>query len=247
MVNSGTLRFELVIPAYNESKNLPILLDRVVKSALAAGYDVHEFKLVVVNNGSTDDSCAVLESLSKTALGTWFRVVEVTANQGYGHGLWCGLNSTKAPVVGWTHADMQTDPVDAFKACQMVSESRASKVLVKGKRHGRNWKDSFVSHVFEGFTRLMLGLKTREINAQPKVFNRELLALLTAPPKSFAFDLYALYHAERAGFTVQAIPVLFPPRIHGVSNWAATFFGRYKTILGMISYIQSLCRSEGRL
>lgn len=242
-----TLKFELVIPAYNESKNLQMIVERAAKSAQAAGFKAGEFKLVVVNNGSADDSATVLEKLAASDLGLWFRVVDVKVNQGYGFGLWSGLGSTTAPVVGWTHADMQTDPADAMKAFEIVTGAGQENLLVKGTRHGRNWKDWFVSRVFETFARVLLGLKTREINAQPKVFPRSLLAEMKAPPKTFAFDLYALYHAERAGFNVTTIPVLFPPRIHGVSNWAATFFGRYKTILGMIAYMRTLAQSEGRL
>ena len=67
------------------------------------------------------------------------------------------------------------------------------------------------------------------------------------PPKTFAFDLYVLYHATRQKFRIDAISVLFPPRIHGTSKWAATFFGRYKTILGMIAYMRVLSKTEGRI
>ena len=79
------------------------------------------------------------------------------------------------------------------------------------------------------------------------MFARGLLAKISNPPKTFAFDLYVLYQAEKAGFVTKTIPVEFPPRIHGTSKWAFSFMSRYKTILGMIRYMWQLSLREGRL
>lgn len=239
-------RFELVVPAYNESKNLESVISRAVLAATNAGLRQEEFTLVVVENGSQDDSGAVLERIKKSNLGPWFRVVQVIKNQGYGNGLWQGLKSTEADIVGWTHADQQCDPKDAIFAFQMLKEKK-SRTLIKGVRFDRSRKDRFVSRVFEFMARVILGVKIHEMNAQPKVFRRDLLGSLKNPPMTFAFDLYVLYHAIKAQYTIDTIPVSFPPRVHGVSKWASTFLSRYKTILGMIRYMIQLSRLEGRL
>ncbi|MBI2603163.1 MAG: glycosyltransferase family 2 protein [Deltaproteobacteria bacterium] len=242
-----TLKFELVIPAYNESKSLGSLFERCVNAARTHGFTSSQFQLVVVQNGSMDDSPATLEKLKSGPLGEWFRVVNIVTNQGYGNGIWTGLQSTSADYVGWTHADMQCDPTDAMKAYQMCTAATGQNLVVKGVRTKRNWKDWCVSRVFEFFIKFFLGFRVFEVNAQPKVFRRELLTSLKNPPKTFAFDLYVLYHSVKAKYQIQSFEVAFPPRIHGVSKWAATFFGRYKTILGMIRYMQVLARTEGRL
>ena len=44
----------------------------------------------------------------------------VEVNQGYGYGLWQGLQASTAEYVGWSHADLQCDPNDAFRALQMI-------------------------------------------------------------------------------------------------------------------------------
>jgi len=238
------LEFELVLPCYNESKSLGALIERAVGAARAAGHTPDQFRLVLVENGSKDDSRLALEKLSQGEWRDWFRVVPVTVNQGYGFGLWSGLKTTTAKYVGWSHADQQCDPKDAFKALQLVKADGAPKVLVKGTRSGRNWKDRVVSFVFMVIARLLLRFRFTEINAQPKVFPRELLKEITDPPFTFAFDLYVLFRAMKAGYVVREIPVLFPPRVHGVSNWAATFWGRHKTILGMIRYMWELRRTQ---
>lgn len=240
-------KFELVVPAYNEAKNLQMLISRTVEAAQKSGMSSKDFNLLVVNNGSADDSEFVLNELKKTDLADWFSIVKVPINQGYGFGILSGLKASQAPLVGWSHADLQCDPANAFTAMKIVSESIPGNVLVKGTRTGRNWKDIVVSRVFETIARVVLGLNVHEVNAQPKVFKRDLLKFLENPPKTFAFDLYVLYCAKKHQYEIKTIPVNFPPRIHGVSNWASSFLGRYKTILGMIRYILHLAKTEGRL
>ena len=241
------LQFELIVPAYNESKNLPLLVQRASDAATKAGLTSNDFQFVIVNNGSKDDSETVLKELSAGPLAAWFRVVNVIVNQGYGYGVLQGLKSTHAPVIGWSHADMQCDPTDAIKAFKILNSHSNTKLFVKGARSGRDWKDRFVSRVFETFSQTILGLKVYEMNAQPKVFRRILLESMANPPFNFAFDMYVLYQAQKQGYEIQTIPVLYPPRIHGVSNWASNFFSRYKTILNMIKYMFELKNKEGRI
>lgn len=246
---SLTFQFELVLPCYNESKSLINIVSRVVRSAEQFGLNPQNFRLTLVQNGSTDDSLEIMERLKCSDYGPWFQVVDVPTNQGYGHGIWSGLICTTAPIIGWSHADQQCDPLDAFKAFSMIlgANKQSALVLVKGTRSGRNLRDVFVSRVFESIAQWILGFKVHEMNAQPKVFSRALLAHMTNPPKNFAFDLYALYTATKVGFEIRTIPVVFPPRIHGASKWAYNFLSRYRTIFGMIKYMFELATTEGRI
>lgn len=239
-------QFELILPAYNEAQSLPQLVARVCDAAEQAQLTPDTFGLVVVDNGSRDATPEVLAQLRQGPRGSWFTTVTVDHNQGYGHGVLCGLRAASADIVGWSHADLQCDPQDAFTAFQRVREA-PTPTLVKGVRRGRNWKDRMVSRVFEACAHGLLNMGAHEINAQPKVFPRVLLQTLKHPPKSFAFDLYTLYQAKKHGYTIATIPVHFPPRVHGASKWAATFVGRYKTMWGMVLYMRQLQQREGRL
>jgi glycosyltransferase involved in cell wall biosynthesis len=240
-------KFELVVPAYNEGQNVEAVIRRAVEAAKAQSLSSDDFSLLVVQNGSTDNSAEVLDKLKAgSELGPWFKIVTVVKNQGYGFGLWQGLKASSSDIVGWSHADQQCDPSDAIKAFRMVESSANKKVLVKGERFERSFKDKFVSRVFELFAKVILGVTVYEMNAQPKVFRRELLATVKNPPMTFAFDLYILYQAAKAQYKLETIPVKFPPRIHGLSKWASNFFSRYKTILGMIRYMLELRKTEGR-
>ncbi len=243
-------QLELVLPCYNEEKSLEQLIRRAVHAANEFKITSEQFGLVLVENGSKDSSREKMKALQSTELGKWFKIVPIDNNQGYGFGLSQGLLNTDSEFVAWSHADQQCDPMDVFKAYSLILQkpkSQQEKILIKGTRFGRAIKDRIVSSVFATFARIILGLKLDEVNAQPKVFHKSLLLEIKNPPKNFAFDLYVLYQAQKKGFVFETIPVLFPPRIHGLSNWSSHFLSRYKTILGMINYMWSLMKSEGRL
>ncbi len=241
-----TTLIELVLPCYNESKSIEKIVTRAAEAAQFAGLSSNEFRLLLVENGSKDDSEIVMRQLKQSKLGCWFEIVKVDENRGYGYGLLQGLRASSAPFVAWSHADQQCDPADVFTAYLKIKDNPELN-LVKGTRFGRTRGERFVSMVFATISYILLGLKVGEINAQPKVFRRSFLDLVVEPPFDFAFDLYSLYQAQRNGYQFIEIPVLFPPRAHGLSNWAGSVLGRYKTILKMIGYMWQLARKEGRL
>lgn len=238
--------FELIMPAFNEAASLPDLVTRARDAAQAAGYAAGEVRLVVVNNGSSDDTQRVLDQLEEGSLAPMLRSVHVPVNQGYGHGLWAGLSTSKAPYVGWTHADAQCDPADAFAALQRVVAAGET-LMVKGRRRGRDMKDVLFSRTFETCAHVSLGLGLDEVNAQPKVMPRALLAHFAHPPKDFAFDMYALYQARKQGLRVESIDVTMQPRAHGTSRWAVGVVKRSRTILRMLGNMVEIQRREGRL
>lgn len=130
--------FSVVIPCYNEKENIPMLLDGFAR-ALQGKEDWVE--VILVDNGSTDGSGEVLDKLLPGY--PFARTVRVEINQGYGYGILRGLQAAKGNYVGWTHADLQTDPADIPKACQLIKEGGEA-CYVKGKRIGRPWSDVFL-------------------------------------------------------------------------------------------------------
>ena len=111
-------QLSIVLPCYNESKGLEVLVKRF--DQVGCGVD---FELILVDNGSTDNTPHVLPYL--LARYPFARSVRVEVNQGYGHGILTGLRAARADVLAWSHADLQTDPADIFRAAR-VSSCRAA-------------------------------------------------------------------------------------------------------------------------
>lgn len=231
-------RLSIVLPSYNEADNLPPLLARYAEAWPALDVPA---ELILVDNGSTDDTASVLaRELARPDLA-FVRTVRVPVNRGFGHGTFTGLQAARGEVVGYSHADMQYTPQDNFEAYhRLMGAPDPQRVLVKGKRAPRGLSAALVTNTMAALASAVLLMPLTDINAQPKVFHRSLLARLTRPPDGFQFDLYVLYSARRAGYTVFTVPVIFGRRAHGQSKWAFSFLSRYRTIWATVVYIFQL-------
>jgi glycosyltransferase involved in cell wall biosynthesis len=215
------VKFSLVIPCYNEAANLPLLLERC-KSIAGP-----ETEVVLVDNGSSDATAEVLARLLPAYPGC--RSVRVEVNQGYGFGILSGLRAAKGEILGWTHADMQTDPQDALRGLELFAR-HGNRAFVKGRRYGRPLADVAFTMGMSLFETILLGKPMWDINAQPTMFSRQFFESWSEPPHDFSLDLYSYYEARRQGLAVHRFPVRFGERAHGVSHWNVNWAAKRKFI-----------------
>ncbi len=207
------MKLSIVVPCYNEAENIPLILDRFQKVIKRKDIEV-----IMVDNGSTDHSPRILKELLPKY--PFARTIRVAVNQGYGYGIIQGLGACEGDFIGWTHADMQTDPADLIKALIIIEKNGNDKKLyVKGNRKKRPLFDQFFTRGMSLFETIYLGVKLHDVNAQPNVFSKEFFDTWQNPPRDFALDLYALYMAQKSGMLIKRFDVLFPERLHGASHW----------------------------
>ncbi len=228
----------LVIPCYNEAANLPALIERI--AAVFAGK--HGYEVILVDNGSIDATPRILAEAVKHRTPL-LRTVRVPVNQGYGWGILQGLAAAEGDFLGWTHADMQTDPADALTGFAMLSQGAAAPDFVKGHRHGRRLADELFTVGMSLFDSMLFGLPLWDINAQPTLFSREFYRSWSNPPHDFALDLYAYATAARARCRIGRFPVHFGPRLHGTSHWNVSLRDKWKFIRRTMQFSLALRRS----
>lgn len=216
------MKFSLVVPCYNEAASLPLLLDRCKEVTRRP-----DIEIILVDNGSTDDSPQVLQNMLPQYPGC--RSVRVEKNQGYGFGILSGLKAAKGEILGWTHADMQTDPQDALRGLGLFNQYGLN-TFVKGRRNGRAFTDVAFTVGMSVFETMLLGKPMWDINAQPTMFSRTFFETWQDPPYDFSLDLYAYYQAHCAGLEVRRFPVRFGERAHGVSHWNVNLAAKRKFI-----------------
>ncbi|WP_347556213.1 glycosyltransferase family 2 protein [Robbsia sp. KACC 23696] len=229
------MKLSLIIPCYNEAANLPGLLARCAEVAKAADVEV-----ILVDNGSTDTSPSVLRDLLPRFPGC--RSVRVEQNQGYGFGILSGLRAATGDVLAWTHADMQTDPMDAITGLRFF-EKHGLDIFVKGSRYGRPVSDRVFTIGMSFFETLLLRQPLWDINAQPTMFSRASFETWRNPPYDFSLDLFAYFEARRSGKRVYRFPVRFGERAHGVSHWNVNWAAKRKFIKRTIQFSLELRRS----
>ncbi len=222
------MTLSIIIPCYNEAKNIPLILSRF-EECIRPGIEV-----VLVNNGSTDNSEQVISELLPKY--PFARVVKVEKNKGYGYGILQGLKSAESDYIGWTHADMQTDPADVVKAFRIVNALKRRDLYVKGRRKNRPLSDRFFTCGMGIYETMLLHKKLYDINAQPNVFPKSFFEQWQDPPYDFALDLYATYMASVKGLKLVRFDVLFPDRIHGHSHWNTGLKSKVKFIKRTVSF-----------
>lgn len=234
------MKLSVVIPCYNEKENIPLILERF--GELIKREDI---EVILVDNGSTDGSSRILEELLPKY--PFAKTTTVPVNQGYGYGILQGLKECRGEYLGWTHADMQTDPKDILKALHIIEKVKEP-VFVKGNRKGRPLFDVFFTVGMSLFESLYLRKSLYDINAQPNLFPRAFYESWENPPYDFSLDLYAFYMARTRNLKVIRFPVLFPERIHGESKWNTGLAAKWKFIKRTIEFSVKLKkRMKGRL
>lgn len=218
------MKLSIVIPCFNEEKNIPLIVSRfsqVIKR--------NDIEVILVDNGSTDSTEDIIRKYLLEY--PFLRTVQVEINRGYGFGILSGLKVARGEYIGWTHADMQTDPYDVIKGLNIIEKSsQPTRVFVKGNRQARPLFDKLFTWGMGIFESMYLGVSLNDINAQPNLFHCSFFKLWEDPPYDFSLDLYAFYMARKYNLEVIRFPVFFTQRIHGHSHWNIGLRGKWKFI-----------------
>ena len=114
--NCGSNRgpeLSIILPCYNEEKNISDVLRRY--AAVLSGSGINA-ELVLVDNGSTDNSAQVISNELKNSDYFFARTVKVDKNIGYGFGVLSGLRNARGESLAYSHADQQCDAGDVIAA-----------------------------------------------------------------------------------------------------------------------------------
>jgi glycosyltransferase involved in cell wall biosynthesis len=230
-------RLSIIIPCYNESKNLPLLINRCKEVASR----VNNIEIIIVDNGSNDDTSIVLDKIAENL--SFITRVRIKENQGYGHGILAGLNVANGEILSWTHSDMQTDVGDLVKGLDIFNgKFNSEKLFVKGRRQERPLMDVFFTVGMSIFETLLLREPMWDINAQPTMFHRKFFSTWDNPPKDFSLDLYAYFMSKKSKLIVKRFPVFFNERAHGSSHWNVSFISKFRFIKRTLLYSFNLQR-----
>ena len=227
-------KYGLVIPCYNESASVLKLIKECNNLLM-----LHEdLRILIVENGSLDDT---RYHIGRTEKSDSLYILELDENLGYGGGIKKGLDFfQECEYIGYTHADLQTPLSDISRVINLIHRSRFA--FCKGVRSSRPTIDEFFSSGMGLIASIMLGLRLKEINAQPTVFKMEFYkSIRHLLPDDFGIDLYIYYYSQREHLSTGRFKVEFPPRQYGASSWNdGTFSAKMKFVFRALSNIYSL-------
>ena len=214
---SEAVHISVVVPVRNEQDNIePLLLE--IEAALA---ELTPFEVIYVNDGSTDRTESVLDTLRQTR--SHVRQLKHEQSCGQSAAVRSGVRAAKAGIIVTLDGDGQNDPAFIPQMAALLLATGESCGLVQGQRLGR--KDTgfkkFQSRVANGVRSWALRDGTRDTGCGLKCFRREAYLAL---PYFDALHRFMPALMRREGYELAYVDVTDRPRHAGVSNYG--FFDR---------------------
>ncbi len=209
MTHSATI--SVIVPAYNEAANLPILVERLfpVLEGLGRGFEV-----IVVNDGSRDATLAVLRALA--AAQPLLKVIDLARNYGQTAAMMAGIDHARGDIIVPIDADLQNDPADIPHLLAKLEEGFD---VVSGWRQNRQdaaITRNFVSRVANRVISWLSGVHLHDYGCSLKAYRRSVIG----PVKLYGeMHRFVPIYASWLGARITEIPVNHSPRLHGTSHY----------------------------
>lgn len=183
----------VIVPLYNEEESLRKLYEWIEK---VMSKNKFTFEIIFVNDGSTDRSWEVIESLQKES--TNIRGIKFRNNYGKSPALYCGFKAAKGDVVITMDADLQDSPDEIPELFRMIKEDGFD--LVSGwkkKRHDSKLTKNLPSKLYNATARKVTGLKLHDMNCGLKAYRIDVIKNIEVYGE---MHRYIPYLAKNAGF-----------------------------------------------
>jgi dolichol-phosphate mannosyltransferase len=200
----------IVVPVHNEAENIPVLTDEI-----AAALKGRRFEAIFVNDGSSDETSAVLRKLGKTR--PWLRQIKHARSCGQSAAVRSGVRAARAPVVVTLDGDGQNDPSFIPKLLIALEAAPVKVGLVNGQRLKRKGGFKRLQSMIANSVRAaVLRDDTLDTGCGLKAFRREVYLAL---PYFDALHRFTPALVKREGYGVAYVEVVDRPRAHGKSHY----------------------------
>jgi len=186
----------IVLPVYNEAENLRALLEELVETLI--GIKDHLFEIVVVDDGSTDDSAAVAESMDA-------RVIRHATNLGNGAAVKRGIREANGDFVLLMDGDGQHPPA----LIPQMLEKLASYDMVVGSRGGSGGSvhRNLANRVYNGLASYVTGKRIPDLTSGFRVVRADVLkGFVPLLPNTFSYPTTITLAMFKAGYSVCYLP-----------------------------------------
>ena len=200
-------------PCYNDAESLGIMVE-VADRTLRTLTD--DYEIVVVNDGSRDESAAVLRDLE--ARVARLRIVTHDRNRGYGAALRSGFANTTKDLVFYTDGDGQYDVKELPLLLMLLSDDVDFVNGIKMTRQDPAYR-IFVGNLHKFVTRWMLWLPVIDVDCDFRLIRRSIVDKLRLTSNSGSICAELVKKAERAGAGFREVSVHHYARESGASQF----------------------------
>ena len=202
----------IVVPAYNEEENLQSLVEETEESIVRKGIAA---ELVIVDDGSTDETVATLRELSRAR--PWLVALSLPARAAQSAALLAGIRQARGRFIATLDGDLQNEPGDLATMLPLLQRGEAD--LVQGVRTRR--QDSLprraASAAGRVARRLILGDRLRDSGCATRILTASIARQISLHVRGMHRFLPA--YARLLGARIQEVPVSHRPRRAGAAKY----------------------------
>ena len=201
-------------PAYNDAPSLPKLIANTFQ--VLREY-VDDYEVIVVNDGSYDDTADVLSQL-ENEYSPHMRVITHPVNKGYGGALRSGFAAATKDFVFYTDGDGQYDVLELPRVLERMSSDVG---LVNGFKLERNDPRHriLIGNVYNAFAKFLFRVNIRDIDCDYRLIRRALLDDIELTSTSGTICVELVRKLELLPWRVVEVGVHHYPRLHGRSQF----------------------------
>ncbi len=228
----------IVIPTYNERENIMRLIPALFD------LQIQNLEVVVVDDNSPDETAdTVLKLKEKYPIYLIKRQRKLGIGTAYVNGFKKAL-SLEADIIFEMDADFSHDPKDIprlIAALDNADLAIGSRRITGGKFVGWGAYRYITSWTAMTLSRLILGLKTKDVTAGFRAFRRQTLEKILErdiTSNGYAFQEEILYRTEKNGFKVIEIPVTFVNRVSGKSKLSTKDIWEFFRVMWRLRFVK---------
>lgn len=218
----GFTCLSFVFPAWNESEMLhqTVLAATEAGRHLVAANELDRYEIVLVDDGSTDATPQIIDSLA--AEDAHVVAVHHEHNRGLGAAIRSGFSAATGDIVLYTDTDLPFDLLLLAKAFRLMRIYDADIVsMYRFDRTAEGPKRYWFSHLYNWLVRYALDVKLRDVNFAGKLIRRDVLDHVDLRSEGSFLDVELMAQAQRLGYGIIQFGVDYFPRTRGDSTLAA--------------------------
>ena len=214
LLNPAVESVSAFFPCFNDAPTIAGVVEACLEAMEEAGV---EGDLTVVDDGSTDESAAVLADLA--ARHPNVSVVRHDANRGYGGALISGFDAaTTGQWAFYTDGDGQFDPSE-LAALIKAAEDGVDVVQGYKTRRADHWIRRVIGRVYHHGVKLLFGLRIRDTDCDFRLVRRSALDRISLHEETGAICVELVRKLQDTGARFVEVPVSHHPRVHGRSRF----------------------------
>jgi glycosyltransferase involved in cell wall biosynthesis len=205
----------VILPAHNQSKLVKQILEKINSLAI-------DKEIIVVDDGSTDDTGSILKNLNYNNL----KVIHHTSRRGKGASLLTGLSHAAGEFTALQDIDLEYNPLDYFSLIEEVKKEKAGLILCARRLRNR---------LPAGLLNLFFNLKLSDYAAPCKLARKATFDELDLSANGAEIDIEIICNAVKKNIRILEVPLSYAPS-RNEKNKTIRWAGGFRALFSIFKY-----------